>query len=96
MNSFQLMGRFHSGPEDFKAKNSSLNAKIRIKSKANIMTSLENDDYEIYEIVVWKGMRREFLDSVPLNSIIGIKGRLQVIDSRLVLVAEHVQQLENY
>lgn len=96
MNSIQLIGRYHAKPESFKSENSALNAKIQIRTKANVMTSYSNNDYEVYDVVIWKGMSKEFVSSIELDSIIAIRGRLQIIDNEFAVVAEHIEQIDKY
>ncbi len=94
MNAFQIMGYYIKKPENFKTENSKLYAMIGVAAQKNFMSSFEVEPLVEFDVIVWKGMSREFLEAIPLNSTIGVRGRLEIIDNRLMLVAEHVEKLE--
>ncbi len=94
MNAFQIMGYYIEKPTDFKTHNSKLYAMIKVAAQKNFMSSFEVEPLVEFDVIVWKGMSREFLESIPLHSIVGVRGRLEIIDDNLMLVAEHIEKLE--
>lgn len=94
MNAFQMMGYYAEKPCDYRTQDSKLYGKIKVAVQRNFMTGFEIEPLDEYEVILWKGMSREFLDSIPLKTIIAIRGRFQMIDCKLMLVAEHVERME--
>lgn len=58
------------------------------------MTSLEGYETAVFEVVTWKGITREFLDSIKVDDRLAIKGRMEIIDGKMVLIAEQIEELE--
>ncbi len=88
------MGYYVDEPQTYEENNVKKHAVIKVKTKANFISSFGQEDFEEYEVYLWKGMCQEFISSIPLNSAISIKGRFEKVNSNLALVAEHIEKLE--
>lgn len=88
------MGYYVEKPTCFNNQDVKKHAKIKVKTKANFITSFGEENFEEYEVYLWKGMCHEFINSIPLNSAIAIKGRLEIMDAKMILVAEMIEKLE--
>lgn len=93
MTGFQIVGYYVEKPQVLENSSPKEYATIKVKTKTNFISSFETKEFEEYDVCLWKGMSKEFIESIPLNSAIGIRGRLKMKDNTVILIAEHIEKL---
>lgn len=96
MNYVQIVGRYESKPIVIEDATSQKYAAIDLKVKSNFRNVDGEYTYDTFSVVLWKGMNYELLELVDLDSLLGVKGRLEMKDSHIRIIAEHVEILDSY
>lgn len=90
MNYVQVVGRIHALPKVTKALNTQY-SKIEVTVKSNFRNSCGQFRDDVFDIYLWKGMKSDLLASSSIGSWVGIKGRLELDEGKIVIIAEHVE-----
>lgn len=94
MTGFQLVGYYAEKPKVFEDNNSKMHTKIKVLTKPNFITNFGEDKMDLFEVYLWKGMSKEFIQAIPLNSPVSIKGRLELRNGAIVMIAEHIEKMD--
>lgn len=96
MNYVQVVGRYDSKPVVIDGATAKEYASIGVKVKSNFREADGYFRYDTFNVVLWKGFNREIIERAKLNCLLGIKGRLEIKNNELTIIAEHVEFLESY
>lgn len=96
MNYVQIVGRYESKPVVIEDATAQKYAAIDLRVKSNFRNVHGEYTYDTFNVVLWKGMNYELLELVELESLLGVKGRLEKKNDQVRIIAEHVEILDSY
>lgn len=95
MNHITLIGRYVQKPKQLVDSTSSTYANFKVQVKSNYRNHDGEFTYDYFDVVLWKGLSKEYLTSLELNTILAIKGRLEKKDEKIIIIAENIDTYPN-
>ena len=96
MNYYQVVGYYVGKPERLANSTVSEYSEILVNVRSNMMQQDGQYQFDTFRVALWKGLSNEILDAVPLNTLIGIKGRIELVDDGVRLIAEQVEHYNDF
>lgn len=91
MNSIQICGRLYEHPIIFQKDNSREYATFKLKTRSNFPGLNGDYQYQIYDVVLWKGLKNLIDEKLPLDAFVAINGRLDQLDGKTLIIAEAIE-----
>lgn len=96
MNSFHILGYYVDKPKKLENSTSPKYSEIFVRVKPNIQRPDDINCHEVFPIIVWKGLSKQFLETMKEESLICVRGRIERIDNRYCLIAELIESCNEF
>lgn len=96
MNYVQVIGRYKTAPFILKGAPSNVSSYIQLNVKSNFREATGEYRYDVFDVYLWKGLQKDLGEHIQLNTLIAVKGRLELRNDHPVIIAEQVEFLERY
>lgn len=96
MNSFHIVGHYHSAPKRLEGSTSKLHSQFWVSSKPNFLRPDLIDEMDLFPIIGWKGLSSQFIDSLKIGDLICVRGRIVPFEGSFRFIAEVVEDLSNH
>lgn len=96
MNTVSLVGRLLSDPELLENENKEKQGCFTLVVARDFKNSEGIYDNDFIPCISWNGIAVATKDYLNKGDVVGVRGRLQVVDNKLIVVADKVTFISSY
>ena len=89
MNCFVLLGTMVSKPHNF-TRDALSYAEFEVKVERNYRNNDGENVYDVFKVILWRGISEITAEKYPVGTTVSIKGRMELRDQQICLIAERV------